>query len=451
MATVEVGQRVVRSATWTSGDEDGGEGHLGTVVKLKDQDPQDPIPSGWAKIRWDNGNVNNYQVGSSGSYDLALFDSAPAGVIRVDAVCDSCLMDPIAGIPWKCSDESCPNYVLCTPCYMNDRHDLTHTFTRFTSQKETGTQVTPRFGEVKTVSRGLCPEAEVCRGKDWQGDDEDSAGGTVVEICPFSERQRSGVTVCWTQSKLVTTHRVGFDGKMDLKYTRAGTGIGYYATHLPLLDARPDGSGHTEIVKPLPPLLETEASSSSDSDSGEGGEESQLINAASRGNVERVVEILSTSPEKANAKIDGKTALHIAAIHGHLEVVQALIESGAEMDITDNDGDTPLLYSVEGNQPAITKYLIGKGADINRGNDTERRAIHHAAYRGFVDCARVLINHGCDVNVQDAAKDTPLHDAIFKSVDVVELLVKVPNLDVTLANKIKMTPLQLAAGLGKPE
>ena len=79
MATVEVGQRVVRSATRTSGDQDGGEGHLGTVVKLKNQDPQEPIPKDWAKIRWDNGNVNNYQVGSSGSYDLALFDNAPAG------------------------------------------------------------------------------------------------------------------------------------------------------------------------------------------------------------------------------------------------------------------------------------------------------------------------------------------------------------------------------------
>eukprot|EP00057_Strongylocentrotus_purpuratus_P008751 XP_011663225.1 PREDICTED: E3 ubiquitin-protein ligase MIB2 [Strongylocentrotus purpuratus] len=99
MATVEVGQRVVRSATWTSGDEDGGEGHLGTVVKPKDQDPQEPIPTGWAKVRWDNGNVSNYQVGSNGSYDLALFDSAPAGVIHFGVICDSCLMNPTIDEP----------------------------------------------------------------------------------------------------------------------------------------------------------------------------------------------------------------------------------------------------------------------------------------------------------------------------------------------------------------
>ncbi|XP_030843493.1 E3 ubiquitin-protein ligase MIB2 [Strongylocentrotus purpuratus] len=652
MATVEVGQRVVRSATWTWRDQDGGEGHLGTVVKLKDQDPQEPIPTGWAKVRWDNGHGNNYQVGSSWLYDLALFDNAPAGVIHVGVVCDSCLMDPIAGIRWKCSDQSCPDYDLCTPCYMNDEHDLNHIFTRFTSQKETGTQVTPRFGKAKTVSRGLCPQAEVRKGKNWQ---EDDAGGTVLEICPFSERPRSGVTVCWTQSKLVTTHRVGFDGKMDLKCTTAGTGIAYYATHLPVLGKevglkvgdlvaitldretlhimqqmggrewlpamgnlfgkvakvtginssenaevtyaerkeqpftfhpnvlnkvprlgkgdrvqinkdlkfvmnlqknsqngwvdgmekylgmegtvmnvdsqynsrvrliglekmwswhpcslilvkknssdddkqsaesiglKLDGSGQTEIHKVLLSLLGTDsgeggdgdgrgrtkmlkallsqlaAGSSSDSDSGEGEEESQLIKAAKRGNVERVVEILSISPEKVipfyfktvnrntfkALNFYGKTALHSAAAYGHLEVVQALLESGAEIEITDDDGDTPLHYSVGGDEPAIAKYLIGKGANINRGNDKGRRAIHEAAVRGFVDCARVLINHGCDVNVQDTEKDTPLHDTIIGSrVDVTELLVQVPDLDVTLVNKRKFTALQLAAFMDRPE
>ena len=52
------------------------------------------------------------------------------------------------------------------------------------------------------------------------------------------------------------------------------------------------------MLKALLSLLKTKAGSLLDSDSGEGDEESQLIKAATRGNVERVVEILSTSPEK---------------------------------------------------------------------------------------------------------------------------------------------------------
>lgn len=46
----------------------------------------------------------------------------------------------------------------------------------------------------------------------------------------------------------------------------------------------PDGNGQTGSL--------------SDSDSGEGNEGSQLIEAAKRGNVEHVMEILSISPEK---------------------------------------------------------------------------------------------------------------------------------------------------------
>ena len=53
---------------------------------------------------------------------------------------------------------------------------------------------------------------------------------------------------------------------------------------------------------------------------------------------------------------------------------------------------------------------------------------------------------------QDSDKDTPLHDAVIKSrVDVIELLVKVPNLDATLVNKRDMTPICLAAFMDHPE
>ena len=82
MASVQLGQRVVRSPTWTWRDQDGGEGHVGTVVKLGSNDPQEAAagtPLGWVKIRWDNGYGNNYQVGAKGFFDLLLFDNAPAG------------------------------------------------------------------------------------------------------------------------------------------------------------------------------------------------------------------------------------------------------------------------------------------------------------------------------------------------------------------------------------
>ena len=72
---VEVGLRVVRGPDWKWGDQDGGEGSLGTVVEAGDE-----TPSGRAVVvLWDNGMRSNYRCGVDSSYDLKVYDSAPTG------------------------------------------------------------------------------------------------------------------------------------------------------------------------------------------------------------------------------------------------------------------------------------------------------------------------------------------------------------------------------------
>ncbi|XP_063965688.1 ankyrin-2-like isoform X1 [Lytechinus pictus] len=592
MTSPEIGQRVVRSSEWSWRYQDGGEGHLGTVVKMTDQET--PL-HGWTRVRWDNGLCNKYRVGTGRTYDLLLFDSAPAGAVHSKITCSSCNVDSIHGIRWKCCDHSCTDVNLCTPCYMADKHDLTHRFIRFNSQDETGIVVTSRSEEEKIVSMGLCPEAQVSRGEDWQGEENDGQGGNVIESCAISGRPRSGVSVKWIDTGQTTTHRVGHDGNVDLKCTKPGRGIGFYSSHLPILGKEQgvkvgdrvamtlaaerlqviqetngckwsprmqnlitkvamvtsiNSDGNVEISYPgrddhfilhpdalnkvpmfekgdrvgvktdkeyvkglqknsnngwadgMENCLDKEGTvllvnenfntwirfeSVTPSDSwwhpcaltlvekkphhvGYGAKsthikseitglskddnsiESQLYNAAKTGDLDRVSEILSSSPEKVNGKVNGKSALHKASIRGHLKVVRALVEAGADIEITTDDGHTPLHYAVEGDEPAVVNYLIEKGADIDRGSKRHRRAIHRAAYENFVDCARILIRRGCDVNVQDSEKDTPLHDAIIKnSIDVAEMLLVVPKLDTTLTNKRNMPPILFAALKDRPE
>ena len=66
--------RVVRGPDWKSGNQDGGEGHVGAVVEVK------AVHSGSASativVQWDNGNRNEYPYGSG---ELRVFDNAPAG------------------------------------------------------------------------------------------------------------------------------------------------------------------------------------------------------------------------------------------------------------------------------------------------------------------------------------------------------------------------------------
>ena len=88
---VVAGLRVVRGPNWTWGDQDGGEGHVGTVVEVQRADrpagdssrPGDraegkPTPC-VATVQWDCGNRCRYRCGIGDKYDLRVLDSAPAG------------------------------------------------------------------------------------------------------------------------------------------------------------------------------------------------------------------------------------------------------------------------------------------------------------------------------------------------------------------------------------
>ena len=81
---VLVGTRVVRGPDWTWGDQDGGEGHVGTVAEVLRADRGGLVDGGCpgpcvATVQWDCGNRCRYRCGLGDSYDLRVIDSAPAG------------------------------------------------------------------------------------------------------------------------------------------------------------------------------------------------------------------------------------------------------------------------------------------------------------------------------------------------------------------------------------
>ena len=58
------------------------------------------------------------------------------GVRHVYVCCDGCNQDPIVGFRWRCFN--CPNYDLCTMCYMTDIHDTNHRFERIDKSRAKG-------------------------------------------------------------------------------------------------------------------------------------------------------------------------------------------------------------------------------------------------------------------------------------------------------------------------
>jgi len=77
-AAIKCGLRVVRGVDWEWDNQDGGEGHVGTVVDVGGKG-NSKNPSQTVVVVWDSGVRANYRVGFDGKDDLRVLDSAPAG------------------------------------------------------------------------------------------------------------------------------------------------------------------------------------------------------------------------------------------------------------------------------------------------------------------------------------------------------------------------------------
>ncbi len=75
---MEVGLRVVRGPDWKWQVQDGGEGHVGTVVEIG-KPGNSNTPDKTVVVQWDSGFRTNYRVGYQGSYDLVIFSNSTIG------------------------------------------------------------------------------------------------------------------------------------------------------------------------------------------------------------------------------------------------------------------------------------------------------------------------------------------------------------------------------------
>ena len=73
---LSVGLRVVRGPGWSYGDQDGGEGCVGTVAALGEPGVRGVV------VQWDAGKRCRYSCGADGRYELRVLDSAPTGELH---------------------------------------------------------------------------------------------------------------------------------------------------------------------------------------------------------------------------------------------------------------------------------------------------------------------------------------------------------------------------------
>ncbi|XP_056096411.1 E3 ubiquitin-protein ligase MIB2 isoform X1 [Rhinichthys klamathensis goyatoka] len=233
--SMEVGMRVVRGLDWKWSSQDEGEGHIGTVVEIGRQGST-TTPDKTVVVQWDSGTRTNYRTGYQGAYDLLLYDNAQIGVRHSNIICDSCKKHGIMGMRWKC--KVCFDYDLCTQCYMNNKHDLTHAFERYETAHSQPVSLTPRQNLSRIILKGIFQGVKVVRGPDWDWGNQDGGEGKVGKVVDIrgwdQESGRSVASVTWSNGT-TNVYRMGHKGKVDLKYVSDVQGGFYYKEHLPKL------------------------------------------------------------------------------------------------------------------------------------------------------------------------------------------------------------------------
>ncbi len=173
----------------------------------------------------------------------------------------------------------------------------------------------------------------------------------------------------------------------------------------------------------------------------------QLAKAASRGDRQRVVELLEAGAEVNARDARGKTALITVAYFGHKDIAKVLIAKGADVNAKDTRGETPLIGAAMSGRKEIVELLIAKGADVNARDRHGRTPLIRAATSGHEEIAKVLMAKGAAVDARDALGRTPLYFAAEQGrTEVVELLLA-SGANVNAESRGGTTPLHRACNL----
>ncbi|KAI4465183.1 zinc finger c3hc4 type (ring finger) [Holotrichia oblita] len=472
------GVRIVRGPDWTWGNQDGGEGYLGTVCEIGKTGAVGS-PDKTVVVQWDNGTRTNYRVGYNGKYDLRVIDNAQIG--KVGRVLDIRGWDiessrSVANVTWfsgstnvyrlghkgNCDikyiepasggfyyPEHLPilgqnieqNLVRPArsgppPFSVGDKVKVTVTVDQLKAMQQGHGGWNPRMaeyiGKVGTVHRvtdkgDIRVQYEGCNNR-WTFN--------PMTLCKVNSFAVGDIVSVIADVEKVKELQKGHGEWIDIMKNSLGK-LGKIVKVYADGDLRVQLDGHAwtlnpQCVKIVPGSAAELANTmhatqnqrqepsmqwhpANPANNQTNGTADQLVRAAAQGQLESVKRILEDLvPNMVDARSGGKTPLQVAAHQGHVAIVRELLSKGADVNASDNDGDTCLHYAAFGNQPEVVDLLIVAGASLNTSNRSGCTALHIAAHKHPSRSVQILLTAGADPNCRDAYGDTALHDAIGK-------------------------------------
>ncbi|XP_038864138.1 E3 ubiquitin-protein ligase MIB2-like isoform X2 [Salvelinus namaycush] len=478
--SMEVGMRVVRGLDWKWGNQDDGDGHVGTVVEIGRQGST-TTPDKTVVVQWDSGTRTNYRTGYQGSYDLLLYDNAQIGVRHSNIICDSCKKHGIMGMRWKC--KVCFDYDLCTQCYMNNKHDLGHAFERYETAHSQTVCLAPRQNLPRIILKGIFQGVKVVRGPDWDWGNQDgehaelqrqeSAEGHTfnqgdkvkclleVDILRQMQEGHGGWNPKMAEytCRIGTVHRITDRGDVRVQYsnnirwtfhpgalTKVNTfGVGELVRVLEDIDGvKRLQAGHGEWTDSMTPALGQVGKVLkvyADGDlrvafngqtwtfnpaclSAQSMEVDANLMTAENPNVSgnTVISVLEKLLSQSTDQ-DNPSRLVIEAAHGSANKVRELVQKYPDKVDIKNQGKTALQVAAHQGHMEVVLALLQANSSIEVKDEDGDTALHYTAFGNQAEIARLLLSKGANVNLLNNSMCTALHIAVNKGfTDVVRVL-----------------------------
>jgi ankyrin repeat protein len=131
------------------------------------------------------------------------------------------------------------------------------------------------------------------------------------------------------------------------------------------------------------------------SQAGSGSLNDQLLQAADKGNVAAVQQLLGQGANiEARQEVSGGTALIRASMMGYIAVVRLLLAKGANIEARDKNGDTALTLAAMMGLDDVVKLLLDRGANMDAKNNNGQTALAMAESVMRDSTAKLLREHG---------------------------------------------------------
>ncbi|CAH2319958.1 E3 ubiquitin- ligase MIB2 isoform X2 [Pelobates cultripes] len=504
-AAMQVGMRVVRGIDWKWVNQDNGEGSLGTVVEIGRQGSP-TTPDKTVVVQWDHGTRTNYRTGFQGSYDLLLYDNAQIGVRHPNIICDCCKKHGIRGMRWKC--KVCFDYDLCTQCYMNNKHDLSHAFERYETAHSQPVLLNPRQGLPRIVLKGILQGAKVVRGPDWEWGNQDGGEakvGRVVDIRGWDvETGRSVASVTWADGT-TNVYRVGHKGKVDLRCITDASAGHYYKDHLPKLgkpaeiqrkensDRHPFQHGDKvkclldiEILREMqeghggwnPKMAEFIGQTGTVHRITERGDVRVQYNSETRwtfhpgaltkalGQIGKVIKVFGDGDMRVSvggqswtfnpaclAAYQREEDANFMTTENNKEQKSTLVSIFEKLLAQKTDCESPsslVIEAAHGNAAKV-KEMLQKHPDKVDIRNQGKTALQVASHLGYIEVVKILLQANANIDLKDDEGDTALHYAAYGNQAAVIRVLLAKGADTELLNNAKFTALYIAVNKGFAE